>query len=84
MVNVTVLTFLFKFLKPGVPTRSVICKFAYFCSLGDSRISAGSTTLDRQAGKGHQETPESMLFPIAFQYPLHYVHIIQETQLHFK
>ena len=41
VVNATFLTFLFKFLKPRVPTRSVTCKLAYFCSVVDSRIFAG-------------------------------------------
>jgi hypothetical protein len=43
-LNVPFLTFLLKFLKPGVPT----CKLAYFCSLGHSRIFAGSSMLGRQ------------------------------------
>lgn len=48
ILNVTFPTFLLKFFKPGVPTRSVTCKLAYFCSLGHSRIFVGSNMLDRQ------------------------------------
>lgn len=41
LVSGIFLTFLLKFPKPGVPTRSVTCKLASFWSLCDSRIFAG-------------------------------------------
>lgn len=61
MLNVPFPTFLLKFLKPGVPTRSVTCKLAYVCSLGHSRIFAGSNMLGRQV-KDNKRFPDLCSF----------------------
>lgn len=61
MLNVTILTFLPKFLKPGVPIKSLTCKLACFWSLGHSMIFAGSNTLGRQA-KDTKRSPDLFCF----------------------
>lgn len=52
LVSGIFLTFLLKFSKPGVPTRSVTCKLASFWSLCDSRIFAGPLYQAGRQAKG--------------------------------